>query len=54
MFIDVEIIDNKGKWHKKTAKSLILCLKWLESLKEGTEIKWKDEHSVFVSQQYVK
>ena len=54
MFIDVEFIDSKGKWHKKTAKSKILCLKWLESLKWGTEIRWKSDNSVFVSQQYIK
>ena len=54
MLIDVEFIDNKGMWHKKTAKSKILCLKWLESLKKGTEIRWKNDSSVFVSQQYVK
>jgi len=53
MKIDVEIIDSKGFWHKKTAKSKSILLKWLKSLKEGTEIYWRSKNSVFVSQQYI-
>ena len=54
MKISVEFINCKGFWFQRTAKSKKLLLQWLKSLKEGTEIYWKNEHSVFVSQQYVK
>lgn len=52
--IDVEFIDNKGFWHRKTAKSKKLLLQWLGALIKGTEIRWKSKSSVFVSQQYVR
>ena len=54
MKITVEIIDSKGFWHIKIAKSKKLLLKWLKSLKEGTEIYWKDKKSVLVNQQYIR
>ena len=54
MKINVEFIDCKGFWHRRTAKSKKLLMKWLKLLKEGTEIKWKSNNSVFVSQQYVR
>jgi len=54
MRINVEFIDCKGFWHRKTAKSKKLLLLWLKSLMKGTEIHWKNNNSVFVSQQYVK
>lgn len=54
MKIDVEFIDSKGFWHKKTAKSKSLLLKWLKALKEGTAIRWKSKNSVWVSQQYLQ
>jgi len=54
MEIDVELIDSKGFWHKRTIESKSLCLKWVKSLKKGTDIKWKSKSSVFVSQQYLQ
>ena len=54
MRIDVVLIDSKGFWHKETAKSKSLLLKWLKSLKKGTEIQWKSKNSIFVSQQYLQ
>lgn len=54
MKIYVEIIDSKGFWHTRQAKSKKLLLQWLDSLKKGTEIHWKNDKNVFVSQQYCK
>lgn len=54
MKIDVQFIDSKGFWHRRTAKSKKLFLKWLKSLKKGTEVKWASNNSVFVNQQYVR
>lgn len=54
MKIDVELIDSKGFWHRKTANSKSLLLKWLESLPEGAETRWKSKKSVFVSLQYLQ
>jgi len=54
MYIDVELIDPKGFWHKKTANSKSLLLKWLESLPEGAVIRWKSRKSIFVSLQYIR
>lgn len=54
MRINVELIDHKGFWSQRTAKSKKLLLQWLKSLVNGTEIRWKNKHSVFVSQQYVR
>ncbi len=54
MRIDVELIDAKGFWHKKTALSKSLFLKWLESLPGGAEVHWKGRKSVFVSLQYMQ
>jgi len=54
MKISVEFIDSKGFWHIKTAKSKKLLIKWLNALAKGTEIRWRNKNSVFVSQQYIK
>lgn len=54
MKISVEFIDNKGFWHQRNGKSKKLILLWLKSLIKGTEIHWKNNNSVFVSQQYVR
>ena len=54
MKIDVEFIDSKGFWHRRTAKSKRLLLQWLSALIKGTEIRWKNKNSVLVSQQYVR
>ena len=39
MKIDVEFINCKGFWSRRTAKSKKLLLQWLNSLIKGTEIK---------------
>ena len=54
MFIDVEFIDNKGKWHKETGKSRKLTLEFIKTLVKGTEIRWDNRRRLFISQQYVK
>ena len=54
MKISVEFIDSKGFWHIRTAKSKKLLMKWLKALAKGTEIRWRNKNSVFVSQQYIK
>ena len=53
MYINVELIDSKGFWHKETFESKSLCLKWLKALKKGTDIKWRSKNSIWVSQQYL-
>ena len=50
----VQIIDTHGFIHFETGKSVKLVKKWLAQLKEGTEIRWLNKTSVFVSQQYIK
>ncbi|GAI79048.1 unnamed protein product [marine sediment metagenome] len=54
MKIDVELIDTEGGWHKKTANSKSLLLKWLESLPKEAEIRWRGKRNIFVSLQYIK
>lgn len=54
MKIDVQIIDTHGFIHFERGKSKELIKRWLAQLKEGTEIHWTGNNSVFVSQQYIK
>lgn len=54
MKIQVQIIDTHGFIHFEQGKSKKLIDQWLSRLKEGTEIRWLNNHSVFVSQQYIK
>ncbi len=54
MKVDVQIIDTHGFAHFETGKSVKLVKQWLARLKEGTEIRWLNKRSVFVSQQYIK
>ena len=54
MKIEVQIIDTHGFIHFETGKSKGLVKQWLARLKEGTQISWLNNRSVFVSQQYVK
>ena len=53
MKIHVELIDTQGFIHFKQGKSKKLVKQWLAQLKEGTQITWRNEASVFVSQQYL-
>ncbi len=54
MKISVQIIDTQGFIHFKHGKSKKLIQQWLARLKDGTEIRWTSNDSVFVSQQYIK
>ncbi len=54
MKIDVQIIDTHGFIHFEQGKSKKLIKRWLALLKEGTEIRWTNHNSVFISQQYIK
>jgi len=53
MKITVEIIDHKGFWHIRRAKSKRLLLQWLKELAKGTEIQWRSKDKLFISQQYL-
>ena len=54
MKIDVQFIDHNGFIHFKTGKNKKLVNQWLNSLKRGTEIQWKNPKQLFVSQQYIR
>lgn len=53
MKIEVQIIDAHGFIHFRAGKSKRLVRQWLVQLKEGTEIYWVNNRTVFVGQQYI-
>ena len=53
MKVVVQIIDTHGFIHFETGKSKKLVKQWLARLKGGTEVRWLNPRSVFVSQQYI-
>ena len=53
MKVEVQIIDTHGFIHFERGKSKELVKQWVARLKEGTEIRWLNRHTLFVSQQYL-
>ena len=54
MKVNMQFIDQKGFIHFGTYDSKAKAVKSLETLKEGTEIRWTSPSEVIVSQQYIR
>lgn len=53
MRIAVNLIDRKGFYHRRTAKSKKLLRAWVKRLAKGTSVYWHENKAeVTISQQY--